>query len=226
MQLDSNYNDWLGQHTLQYRRRNSPSSCNPAQSSSPLSILTDSTKLAYLLSTLLTNQTSQRQVRQASFDSTSSYDYSRRSSFSPPLLCVPEVQQQQQQQQSIKSLYKTELCKRFLLSSTNPCKYGSRCRFAHGLHELHLSARHPRYKTEICHAFLLTGTCRYGRRCDFIHDETEDYLRVMRTENDLYLQYCTRHPNAVSVTLLEVLREVAPEKPELQRLLKHIESQS
>ncbi|KAL7059426.1 hypothetical protein AAHC03_013471 [Spirometra sp. Aus1] len=123
-----------------------------------------------------------------------------------------------------KGLYKTELCKRYLLSKNQMCEYGLRCRFAHGLRELHLTARHPRYKTEVCRAFCLSGYCRYGRRCDFIHDESPEHLRALRIENALYQEYCARHPNAIDVTLVEVLREFAPHHPELKRFLQYIES--
>ncbi|VDM01198.1 unnamed protein product [Schistocephalus solidus] len=123
-----------------------------------------------------------------------------------------------------RGLYKTELCKRYLISKNKTCEYGLRCRFAHGLRELHLTARHPRYKTEVCRAFCLSGYCRYGRRCDFIHDETPEHLRVLRTENALYQEYCARHPNATDVTLVEVLREFAPYRPDLKLFLQYIES--
>ena len=122
-----------------------------------------------------------------------------------------------------RSLYKTEICKRYLMNPNATCEYGVRCRFAHGLKELHLTARHPRYKTEYCRAYQLTGACRYGKRCDFIHNETPYELDLMRTENALYQEYCLRHPTAKRVTLLEVLREFAPSRPEFVGLLTHME---
>ncbi|CDS35571.1 zinc finger protein ch type like [Echinococcus multilocularis] len=122
-----------------------------------------------------------------------------------------------------RSLYKTEICKRYLMNPNSACEYGARCRFAHGLKELHLTARHPRYKTEHCRAYQLTGSCRYGKRCDFIHNETPYELDLMRTENALYQEYCLRHPKAKHVTLLEVLREFAPSRPEFTGLLSHVE---
>ena len=122
-----------------------------------------------------------------------------------------------------RSLYKTEICKRYLMNPNSTCEYGVRCRFAHGLKELHLTARHPRYKTEYCRAYQLTGSCRYGKRCDFIHNETPYELDLMRTENALYQEYCLRHPMVKRVTLLEVLREFAPNRPEFIGLLTHME---
>lgn len=132
--------------------------------------------------------------------------------------------EQSQSQLSTRSLYKTEICKRFMSNPNSTCEYGIRCRFAHGLRELHLTARHPRYKTELCRAYQLTGMCRYGRRCDFIHNESAYELEILRTENALYQEYCARHPTVKHVTLLEVLREFAPSRPELRSLLNNIES--
>ncbi|XP_041037973.1 mRNA decay activator protein ZFP36L1-like [Carcharodon carcharias] len=71
-------------------------------------------------------------------------------------------------------LYKTELCRRF--AESGGCKYGDRCQFAHGLHELRLLPRHPKYKTEYCRTFHTLGFCPYESRCHFIHQEGERRL--------------------------------------------------
>lgn len=65
--------------------------------------------------------------------------------------------------------YKTELCRSWHESGT--CRYGSKCQFAHGTHELRPVMRHPKYKTEPCRSWVETRTCPYGRRCRFIHSE-------------------------------------------------------
>jgi len=65
------------------------------------------------------------------------------------------------------NLYKTELCRSF--QDTGICRYGHKCQFAHGGHELRPVVRHPKYKTEICKTFSNTGICPYGNRCRFIH---------------------------------------------------------
>jgi len=65
------------------------------------------------------------------------------------------------------NLYKTELCRSY--SETGICKYGHKCQFAHGSHELRPVLRHPKYKTETCKTFATTGHCPYGNRCRFIH---------------------------------------------------------
>ncbi|CAA9999378.1 unnamed protein product [Nesidiocoris tenuis] len=68
-------------------------------------------------------------------------------------------------------LYKTELCRPYEESGT--CKYGEKCQFAHGGHELRCLVRHPKYKTELCRTFHSVGFCPYGPRCHFIHNAEE-----------------------------------------------------
>eukprot|EP01135_Chromosphaera_perkinsii_P001620 Nk52_evm90s207 gene=Nk52_evmTU90s207 len=74
-------------------------------------------------------------------------------------------------QQKNNGLYKTELCHSF--EETNYCKYGDKCKFAHGRHELRRVSRHPKYKTDLCKTFHTVGTCPYGTRCHFIHNLDE-----------------------------------------------------
>jgi len=68
---------------------------------------------------------------------------------------------------SRQNLYKTELCRSFV--ETGICRYGHKCQFAHGTHEVRPVMRHPKYKTEVCKKFASTGHCPYGVRCRFIH---------------------------------------------------------
>ncbi|KAF4523138.1 hypothetical protein B566_EDAN003153 [Ephemera danica] len=90
-------------------------------------------------------------------------------------LLASKQQQQQQQQQVNTSRYKTELCRPYEESGT--CKYGDKCQFAHGAHELRCLARHPKYKTELCRTFHTSGFCPYGPRCHFVHNAEEARLR-------------------------------------------------
>ncbi|EIW80036.1 hypothetical protein CONPUDRAFT_166648 [Coniophora puteana RWD-64-598 SS2] len=53
----------------------------------------------------------------------------------------------------------------------SPGVYGTKCHFANGEGELRSVARHPKYKTEICRTFWVSGACPYGKRCCFIHTE-------------------------------------------------------
>ncbi|CAF1088554.1 unnamed protein product [Adineta ricciae] len=65
--------------------------------------------------------------------------------------------------------YKTELCRSY--HETGMCKYGEKCQFAHGYHEIRSFDRHPKYKTVLCRTYHCTGYCPYGPRCHFLHDE-------------------------------------------------------
>jgi len=78
-----------------------------------------------------------------------------------------EEKQLIEEELSKQNLYKTELCRSFC--ETGACRYGHKCQFAHGEHELRPVMRHPKYKTETCKTFSNTGTCPYGNRCRFIH---------------------------------------------------------
>ena len=69
------------------------------------------------------------------------------------------------------SRYKTELCRPF--QEYGYCKYGDKCQFAHGIHELRALPRHPKYKTDLCRTFHTRGFCPYGPRCHFIHSLDE-----------------------------------------------------
>jgi len=70
--------------------------------------------------------------------------------------------------------YKTELCRSY--HETGLCKYGEKCQFAHGYHEIRSLNRHPKYKTILCRTYHCTGYCPYGPRCHFVHDEYPDGL--------------------------------------------------
>jgi len=160
-----------------------------------------------------------------SVDSNSSYssDSSTSSLSSPRALLIdirPQqaIQQEQQQQPHYQmktttsstpqiiqphicvTRYKTELCRPF--TETGKCKYGDKCQFSHGMKELRILMRHPKYKTEYCRTFhtsnkfffflffqyyfdiinYLAGYCPYGPRCHFIHDIHE--ARATTNTND------------------------------------------
>jgi len=69
------------------------------------------------------------------------------------------------------ALYKTELCRSF--NEVGSCRYGLKCRFAHGDDDLRPVARHKKYKTEPCKNYSRDGNCLYGSRCRFLHDEDD-----------------------------------------------------
>lgn len=107
-----------------------------------------------------------------SVDSNSSYSSSdsSTSSLSSPRILLTDLKQQQAikyDQHQMKTAttsttqitpshicvtrYKTELCRPF--TETGKCKYGDKCQFSHGLKELRILMRHPKYKTEYCRTF-------------------------------------------------------------------------
>uniref|UniRef100_A0A4W4FD52 mRNA decay activator protein ZFP36 n=1 Tax=Electrophorus electricus TaxID=8005 RepID=A0A4W4FD52_ELEEL len=92
--------------------------------------------------------------------------------------------------QTISSRYKTEMCRPF--EENGSCKYGDKCQFAHGLHELRSLSRHPKYKTEPCRTFHTIGFCPYGSRCHFIHNAEECYGPPPLTFNKLECP-CLQH---------------------------------
>ncbi|ORX97259.1 hypothetical protein K493DRAFT_184223, partial [Basidiobolus meristosporus CBS 931.73] len=63
--------------------------------------------------------------------------------------------------------YKTEMCRSY--EETGACRYAEKCQFAHGVAELRVVKRHPRYKTQYCRTYWEQGCCPYGKRCCFIH---------------------------------------------------------
>jgi hypothetical protein len=69
-----------------------------------------------------------------------------------------------------KRKYKTELCKNWELKKV--CKFGDKCCFAHGKHELkNKTLIHNKYKTKPCKQYHQTGYCPYGQRCQYLHKE-------------------------------------------------------
>lgn len=95
-------------------------------------------------------------------------------SISDPIGERPSTNVNLQQRNVNSSRYKTELCRPF--EESGHCKYGDKCQFAHGAHELRTLNRHPKYKTELCRTFHTIGFCPYGPRCHFVHNEDEKKL--------------------------------------------------
>lgn len=85
------------------------------------------------------------------------------------------------------SRYKTELCRPF--EESGECKYGEKCQFAHGYHELRNLQRHPKYKTELCRTFHSVGFCPYGPRCHFVHnaDEAAPHTTIQTQQSQQHL---------------------------------------
>ncbi len=93
------------------------------------------------------------------------------SSLSSPRVPINDIVLQQQQPMRIPSAtattqshvcvtrYKTELCRPF--TETGKCKYGDKCQFSHGMKELRILMRHPKYKTEYCRTFHTSKTNKF-----------------------------------------------------------------
>lgn len=57
--------------------------------------------------------------------------------------------------QSVRWGLQTELCRTW--AATGQCRYGGKCQFAHGFHELRPVQRHPKYRTEVSFAVFQTS---------------------------------------------------------------------
>ncbi|XP_078001321.1 mRNA decay activator protein ZFP36L1-like [Glandiceps talaboti] len=97
------------------------------------------------------------------------------------------------------SRYKTELCRPFEENGT--CKYGDKCQFAHGGHELRSLNRHPKYKTELCRTFHTVGFCPYGPRCHFIHSAEEKRTPQQNVQDNNVRNISTTSSMTRSVTI-------------------------
>lgn len=90
--------------------------------------------------------------------------------------------------------FKTEKCRQF--DEMGYCEYGSRCMFAHGLHELKPEVnRHPNYKTRICTTFQFDGYCSFGSRCAFVHNSGDPIELLMES-----VSRCPRLPMPENLT--------------------------
>ncbi|ORZ17808.1 hypothetical protein BCR42DRAFT_325672, partial [Absidia repens] len=72
--------------------------------------------------------------------------------------------------------YKTEYCRNW--TELGHCRYGTKCRYAHGANELRKAPRHLLYKTQICRAYHEQGECPYGIRCTFIHENQYSHTNI------------------------------------------------
>ena len=81
--------------------------------------------------------------------------------------------------------YKTEECKSY--QETSFCRYGNKCRFAHGKYELFAKTPHPKYKVKQCLPFYTYGYCLYGERCNFLHKKQEYDIKNLYYTFKLYL---------------------------------------
>ena len=124
-------------------------------------------------SSFFSNMPGSPKLTQDNYNKAFVYQVSRERSMSIGTVEESDGQNRKQQQRAPtnSSRYKTELCRPFEENGT--CKYGDKCQFAHGVHELRSLNRHPKYKTELCRTFHTIGFCPYGPRCHFVHKADE-----------------------------------------------------
>jgi len=97
-----------------------------------------------------------------------------------------------------KRKHKTELCKNWELKKV--CKFGDKCCFAHGKHELkNKTLTHVKYKTKPCKQYHQTGYCPYGQRCQYLHKEA--------IQPNIFFTPCQRNSGEESYTY-EALHEI------------------
>jgi len=69
---------------------------------------------------------------------------------------------------------KTEMCKNWEMHGT--CRWGNKCSYAHGEHELMKKTHMPKnFMTRSCDTFHKDGVCTFGKRCQFMHSERDVY---------------------------------------------------
>ena len=67
------------------------------------------------------------------------------------------------------------MCKNWVESDGQFCRYGDKCQFAHGNYERNMPTApvHNKYKSKNCAQFHneFQISCPYGIRCQFVHEE-------------------------------------------------------
>ncbi len=76
---------------------------------------------------------------------------------------------------------KTQLC--YQWRETGKCKYGKKCKFAHGEEELRPIKKCKKYKTEECKHFRNGGVCKHGEKCDYIHKKENTKIELYEIKN-------------------------------------------
>jgi len=113
--------------------------------------------------------------------------------------------------------YKTELCKNWELRGT--CKFGDKCSFAHGRHELqNKTALHTKYKTKPCKQYHQIGYCPYGQRCQYLHKEAlKPNIFFVPTEEALTSDY-----KCYTYDLLQEINKMCNNNEEIEKILEKL----
>lgn len=84
-------------------------------------------------------------------------------------------QERNQFAKEYKRKQKTELCKNWEMNGN--CKWGNKCSYAHGSHEIVKKTHLPKnFMTKACETFHKDQYCAYGKRCQFMHSERDVYV--------------------------------------------------
>jgi len=113
--------------------------------------------------------------------------------------------------------YKTELCKNWELRGT--CKFGDKCSFAHGRHELqNKTALHTKYKTKPCKQYHQVGYCPYGQRCQYLHKEAlKPNIFHVPTEETLTSDF-----KCYTYELLQEINKMCNNNEEIEKILEKL----
>ena len=130
-----------------------------------------STQKTFNGSSFFSNMPGSPKTNQENYNKAFAFPQGRERSMSIGTVEESDGQHRKQRVSTNSSRYKTELCRPYEENGT--CKYGDKCQFAHGIHELRSLNRHPKYKTELCRTFHTIGFCPYGPRCHFVHKAEE-----------------------------------------------------
>ena len=116
--------------------------------------------------------------------------------------------------------YKTEICKNFMIHKK--CKFGDRCCFAHGLHELREKSNlNNSYKLKVCKNYQQNGFCRYGQRCQYVHlKNNEVFNEILNTNISKLCSKLNENPEEKLNTLLEGLGSLKNRLPIFVKLSK------
>jgi len=75
---------------------------------------------------------------------------------------------------------KTEMCKNWEMKGS--CRWGNKCSYAHGEHELVKKTHLPKnFMTRTCETFHKDGFCSFAKRCQFMHAERDVYAEQSYT---------------------------------------------
>ena len=116
--------------------------------------------------------------------------------------------------------YKTEMCNNFQL--TGKCKFGQRCCFAHGFHELREKTQLGKsYKLKVCKNYHDLGYCKYGQRCQYVHlKEGELFGDILQTIQNKIAKSLRERSDERLDTILSQSERLQKKLPVFQSILK------